>query len=306
MRHLVPLLLIVILAMRVGSEPFLRAGLVLRPGPIAAALLLGLVSTTAQALRWRAVAKAYGGAAGLTRSRAVRECYRSAFLNTALPGGLAGDAVRVWRRRADHERQEDHRTQGRRRVLRSAAVAVVVERAVGTMLLLLAAAAAAFSVDRALAPLFLALALAATAVAVIGLARLPRRARLIVLGWSLLVLTSLTTKFAVAAAALGTVHGIGNVLALAVFLLAGGSVPLGFAGFGPREAAAAYAFTVLGLSAAAGVATSAGFGLLAVVSVLPGAPLILFDPRRLDLRGRLNPGRLNPRRHAHPDPGPPA
>ncbi len=274
-RRVAPILLFAILALRVGADPFVRAGHVLRPIPIAAALLLGLITTTAQALRWRTVARGFGSAAGLTRIRAVQECYRSAFLNTALPGGLAGDAVRAWRRGSDHQRHHGYGAPGRGRVLRSAAGSVVVERAVGTMLLLLATAAAAYSVNRALSGLILALAVVAMAVAVPGLARLPMRARVLVLGWSLLVMASLTAMFAVAAAALGTVHGVRNVLGVAMFLMAGGSVPVGFGGFGPREAATAYAFAGLGQTAAAGVTTSAAFGLLAVVSVLPGAWLML-------------------------------
>jgi uncharacterized membrane protein YbhN (UPF0104 family) len=302
-RCVVPLVLITVLAMRVGAGPFLQAGHVLTPGPIAAALLLGLVTTTAQALRWRTVAQAFGSGAGLTRAGAVRECYRAAFLNTALPGGLAGDAVRAWRRGADHQRAEQeradhhHHRDGDRprrlgRVLRSAAGSVVVERAVGTALLLLATAAAALPVDRRLSALALVMAVVASVVAGPGLARLSGSARAAVLGWSLVAMTSLITKVAVAAVALGTVHGVANMLVLATFLLAGGSVPLGFGGFGPRETAAAYAFAGLGLSAAAGVATSAAFGLLAVVSVLPGIPIMLWGSRRPGLapRAAASPG----------------
>jgi glycosyltransferase 2 family protein len=293
-RCAVPLVLIAVLAMRLGAAPFLRAGHVLTPGPIAAALLLGLVTTTAQALRWRTVARAFGSGAGLTRAGAIRECYRAALLNTALPGGLAGDAVRVWRRGADHQRAGDQRAGDQRAgdqragdrprrigpVLRSAAGSVVVERAVGTALLLLATATAALAVDRRLSAVALTLAVVASAVAGPGLTRLSGRARAAVLGWSLVAMTSLITKVTVAAVALGTVHDVASMLGLAVFLLAGGSVPVGFGGFGPRETAAAYAFAGLGLSAAAGVATSAAFGLLAVVSVLPGLPIMLLGSRR--------------------------
>lgn len=290
-RCAVPLVLIAVLAIRLGADPFLRAGHVLTPVPIAAALLLGLVTTTAQALRWRTVARAFGSGAGLTRAGAIRECYRAALLNTALPGGLAGDAVRVWRRGADHQRADhqradhhDDRDGDRPRrvgpVLRSAAGSVVVERAVGTALLLLATAAAALAVDRRLSAVALVLAVVASAVAGPGLTRLSGRARAAVLGWSLVAMTSLITKVTVAAMALGTVHEFATMLGLAVFLLAGGSLPVGFGGFGTRETAAAYAFAGLGLSAAAGVATSAAFGLLAVVSVLPGVPIMLLGSRR--------------------------
>src|SRR3954464_6789016 len=104
LRAVLPLVLLAVLVSHLGTSPFERSLHVLSAGPIAAALVLGVLTTTAQALRWRTVARGYGAADGLTRTRAVAECYRSALLNAVLPGGVLGDAVRAWRQRAPRER----------------------------------------------------------------------------------------------------------------------------------------------------------------------------------------------------------
>jgi uncharacterized membrane protein YbhN (UPF0104 family) len=268
LRSTLPLLLLAGLVARVGADPFQRSLQVLTPGPIVAALLLGVVTTTAQAMRWRTVATGYGAADGLTRGRAVQECYRSALLNSVLPGGILGDAVRAWRQRPQAERG-----------LRSSAKAVIGERVTGTTLLLLAVSI----VTLPMAPLISAMIFAGAAIAALialpTLKRLPWRAQASVWGWSLLSMVSLVTKFAIAAAALGTVSNSWDVVTLALIALAGMSIPLGVGGFGPREAVTALAFTAVGLSSDAGVATSAAYGVMAAVSALPGVVVMALDRR---------------------------
>jgi uncharacterized membrane protein YbhN (UPF0104 family) len=275
-RAVIPLLLLGALSARVGAAPYERSLHVLTPAPILAALLLGVVTTVAQAMRWRTVAISYGAAGGLTRGRAVQEYYRSSLLNAVLPGGVVGDGVRAWRQRPASEGGLRPGAQA----LRSSAQAVVVERVVGTTLLLLAVAVVTLPLERWLSAAMLAGAAVAAAIAVPGLRRVPRRARLAVLGWSLLAMASLVTKFFVASAALGTVRDPGDVMTLALIVLAGMSLPFGIGGFGPREAVAAVAFTALGLGADAGVATSAAYGVLAAVSTVPGVLVMLLDSRR--------------------------
>ena len=48
------------------------------------------------------------------------------------------------------------------------------------------------------------------------------------------------------------------------------AVPLSLGGWGPREGAGALAAIAVGMPAAVGVGVAAGYGLLAMVSVLPG------------------------------------
>jgi glycosyltransferase 2 family protein len=269
LRAIIPVLLLAVLLRRIGAEPFRRSLHVLTPWPVAAALILGGVTVLAQAMRWRTVASAFGPAPELTRRRAVREYYRSALLNSVLPGGVLGDAVRAWRQRPEE--------QGR---LRQQALAAAPQ----------ARAAAALRWTGWITALMLAGAVLAGAIAWPAVTRLPGAARLAVLGWSVLALASVLALFAVAAARLGTVHRSADVIPLALIVLAGMSVPVGLGGFGPREAVAALAFTAFGLSADAGVATSVGYGVLAAVSTVPGALVMLLDAGGLR-RGTATPGR---------------
>jgi len=268
LRLVVPLLLLVALVVNLGTDPFARSLHVLTPGPIAVAMLLGVITTAAQALRWRTVAIGYDAAEGLTRSRAVQECYRSALLNAVLPGGVMGDAVRVWRQRG-----------GRERGLRTSAQAVIGERVAGTALLLGAVALVTLPLDARLSGPLLAGAVVAGMIAVPTLKRLTWRGQLAVWGWSLLALASLVTKFAVAAMVLGTVPGIKESVMLALIALAGMAIPVGIGGFGPREAVSAVAFGLIGLSSESGVATAAAYGVLAAVSALPGVVVMILDAR---------------------------
>jgi hypothetical protein len=71
-----------------------------------------------------------------------------------------------------------------------------------------------------------------------------------------------------------------GTIVLALIVLAGMAIPIGIGGFGPREAVAALAFGSVGLSAHAGVATAAAYGVLAAVSALPGVLVMLLDLRR--------------------------
>jgi len=268
LRPVIPLLLLAALVTRVGTHPFERSLQVLAPLPIIAALLLGMISTTAQAMRWRTVAIGYQAASGLTRGRALGECYRSTLLNAVLPGGVMGDAVRAWRQRG-----------GRERGFRSSAQVVIGERVAGTALLLAAVAVAVLPLQPWVALAALGGAVIAVLVATPSLKRLPVRGQFAVWGWSLLALAALVTKFAVVALWLGTASGVQNLMMLALIVLAGMSVPVGIGGFGPREAVAAVAFAAIGRSADAGVATSAGYGVLAAVSALPGVVVMLLDLR---------------------------
>jgi glycosyltransferase 2 family protein len=266
----VPVLLLAVLIARLGLNPFTSSLKVLSPWPIAAALLLGAVATTGQAMRWRTVALArhhdrdQDSLPELTRTRAVAECYRSTLLNSVLPGGVLGDAIRAWRHRAPSG-------------VRPSAVTVLGERVIGTAVLLLAVAAVGFPLETWLGTAALAGALVAALIALPALRRLSPAGRCAAVGWSVLSLASLVAKFFVVTSALGTVHRAGDVVTLALITLAGMSVPFGIGGFGPRETVAALAFAALGLSADAGVTTAAGYGVLAAISATPGVAVMLFD-----------------------------
>jgi glycosyltransferase 2 family protein len=259
LRIAVPLLALAVLAWRLGPEAFRPALAVLAPLPILAALLLGVVAVAANAARWRVVM--HGAGLPISRIEAVAEYYRSAALNSVLPGGVAGDVLRAWRQRT-----------GEPQGWRPGAVSVLAERAAGLCLLLVfAAVVLAFEAPPAY-PAVIAVAMAAIAWVVCrpSLRRLHRRDRAAVWGWSALALASLFVLTVVAALAVGVDASSGAVASLGMVVLAGTAVPLNLGGWGPREAAGAVAAVMVGVAPAVGVSFAAGFGLLATVSVLPG------------------------------------
>jgi uncharacterized membrane protein YbhN (UPF0104 family) len=84
--------------------------------------------------------------------------------------------------------------------------------------------------------------------------------------------------FTVAARATGVETGLVELLPLLVVSLLAMVVPLGIGGWGPREATAVLAFGAAGHGAEQGLAVAVAFGVLSLVSCLPGA-LVLRAPR---------------------------
>jgi glycosyltransferase 2 family protein len=92
--------------------------------------------------------------------------------------------------------------------------------------------------------------------------------------------------FVVAARAAGTTLSLVRMLPLALLVLLAAALPTNIAGWGPREGAAAWAFSMAGLDAADGVAVAVVYGVLVLVASLPGAAVLVAGrlPRE---RGRL-------------------
>jgi glycosyltransferase 2 family protein len=86
------------------------------------------------------------------------------------------------------------------------------------------------------------------------------------------------TLFAVAARAVGVETGLVDLLPLLVVSLLAMVVPIGVGGWGPREATAVLAFGAAGHGAEQGLAVAVAFGVLSLVSCLPGV-LVLRAPR---------------------------
>ncbi|CAN5370705.1 hypothetical protein BH09ACT4_BH09ACT4_18490 [soil metagenome] len=104
----------------------------------------------------------------------------------------------------------------------------------------------------------------------------PRRS-LVVVGSSVVFVASLSATFVVACLAVGVRASLADLIALALIALSAAALPINVGGWGPREAAAASAFAVVGLGAAAGVAASTAFGVLTLIAVAPGAIVLLAD-----------------------------
>jgi uncharacterized membrane protein YbhN (UPF0104 family) len=278
---------LVAVIVRVGAGPFLHGLLSLDAQTIGAAVLLAAVATAAAAWRWRLVAGRLG--VELPWRTAFGMYYRSQFFNTVLPGGVVGDIHRA----VAHGRSAANIPQ--------AARAVAIERAAGQVVQLALTSLVLVWVGTAYAgTLLVPLVIGAAAVVVVAIvavvsqrmrAALVREARelRIGLGWSwatakvavasVVVVVCHVATFAVATAAVGATMPPAQLLTLSLVVLLGASIPLNVGGWGPREGVAGWAFAVGGFGAATGVAASTLFGVLAIISVAPGAVIALLAAR---------------------------
>ena len=273
------------LLVEVGTGPFV-AGVRLIDGLVAAtALALGVLTTVCSAWRWRLIAAKVG--VRLSLPRAVAAYYRSQFLNTTLPGGILGDVHRAVR----HGRAIGDVGLGVR--------AVVVERVAGQAVVVVLAVLV-LAIYPSPVRAYAQVAGIAAAVVAMGAALVWRRApsrrersvwsdRLLPgrtwLGVALLsgvVLAGHLATFLVAARTAGATAPLLRLAPLTLLALLAMMLPLNFAGWGPREGVAAWAFGAAGLTAGQGVATAVTYGLLGLLACLPGAAVLLARavPRR--------------------------
>jgi hypothetical protein len=96
--------------------------------------------------------------------------------------------------------------------------------------------------------------------------------------------------FLTAARTAGVTASFARLVPLALLVLLAATLP-GLAGWGPREGMAAWAFAAAGLGEAQGVATAVVYGVLAVVSSLPGAVVLVVGWLR-QRSGRRQPAAL--------------
>ncbi|WP_251454858.1 lysylphosphatidylglycerol synthase transmembrane domain-containing protein [Microbacterium sp. Marseille-Q6648] len=263
---------------RWGPDPIVHAVSALPWWAFPIGIALGGAGVVAQALRWRTVARHH--AIRIDTGPAIARCWQAAFLNSVLPGGLAGDLVRG----ADDS--SDATVSAGRRALASAFAAIAAERLVGTAVVFAAATVALVPLSLPGAAVCLAIALAAVGVAwrwlrPLSAGELLRVVLLSIAGWA-----AFAGIFVVAMIALAPAAPLGQAPALASIAIAGMSVPIGVGGWGTREAAAAWAFGLAGLAPGLGVTVSVGYGILALCSTLPGAVVVAarFAPRVRELR----------------------
>jgi uncharacterized membrane protein YbhN (UPF0104 family) len=99
---------------------------------------------------------------------------------------------------------------------------------------------------------------------------------------SVIVVACHVATLAIATVAVGADVSPLRMLPLALIILLGASIPLNIGGWGPREGIAGWAFALAGFGASAGVAASTLYGVLAVISVAPGAIVtVIFAARRV-------------------------
>jgi uncharacterized membrane protein YbhN (UPF0104 family) len=281
LRLLAGAVVLVALVWRFGTGPFADAWHGTTWSAVAAVLAINLASTLTSAWRWRVVARELG--APLTVRESVTSYYRSQVLNSALPGGILGDAHRGVR----HGRGAGNLAVGLRATAWERLAGQVVQ--VGMMVLALAFLGTSLTPLTPLAlflvgvPAAAAWLLARSRAAIMGwvstdlrvLARPPVGARLTLASCG----SSLghVAVFLVAAHAVGVQASWPLLATVALVVLVGSAVPLNVAGWGPREGVTAWVFAAVGLGAATGLTVSIVYGVLGAVATAPGALVLLAD-----------------------------
>ncbi len=275
------------LVWKLGTGPFLDGIAAVDVRALAGAVAIMFLSTVCCAWRWQLVARALG--LELSLASAVTASYHSQFLNSVLPGGVLGDVHRG----VAHGRARGAVGRGLRAVLweRAAGQLVLGTLAVAVLLLLP-------SPVHASPALLFVLALAAAAILVvvhlptakgsswwartlrtsaadIGRGLLSRHTWPGVVLASGLAVAGYAAVFLIAARAAGATAPVGQLLPLAVLVLAAMAVPANIAGWGPREGAAAWAFGAAGLGAAQGLSAAVVYGVLSLAACLPGAVVLV-------------------------------
>jgi glycosyltransferase 2 family protein len=281
------LLLGVLLQVGDAGEIVARIGS-LRGDWVLVAMAISVPQVALSAFRWRLTAARLG--IDLPFRAAFREYYLATFLNQVLPGGVAGDVSRAWR----HSRASD------RPALGAAARAVILERASGQIVVgavavgSLAVLPLTYGPTVGLAGVGAAGALAALIVGLrirrrnadsgtsgssiwgdIYTALLARDVLVPQLAISSLIVGSYLSIYLVAARAVGADLPAATLLPLVAPVLMSMLIPAGIAGWGVREAAAVALWGAVGLTVADGLAISITYGVLMLVSSVPGAVVLL-------------------------------
>lgn len=250
---------------------------------------LGLVLTVGQMalLSWRWRYTAARLRIELPFRTAIGEYYLGMMLNQVLPGGVVGDVSRAWR----HARTSAPSGAAVRAVVleRVSAQVVMTTTAIVSVLFLPVASGRARVAVVAIAVGTL-LALVA-----VGLRRAPpdsrlgriwsdtrhavlsRDAFLVQLVTAAVLVASYLALYLIAARAVGVDTPLPRLLPLVAPVLMTMLVPVTVAGWGVREGAAAGLWSMVGLTPEEGVAISVAYGLLVLVSTLPGI-LVLMAP----------------------------
>jgi uncharacterized membrane protein YbhN (UPF0104 family) len=307
--------LLAVLVWRLGTGPFLDGVRMIAWRPLLAAAGLAMLTTVCCAWRWSLVARGLG--VGLSLPAAVAACYRSQFLNTALPGGVLGDVHRAVR----HGRDVGDLGRGLRAVAWERSAGQLVQIAL-TMIALLLLPSPVRSFMPAVVTVVLAAGLGAvllsralprggssrwvrtlhTAAADLRGGLLARRAWLGIVLASTVVVAGHAATFLLAARTAGSTESPLRLLPLALLTLLAMGMPTNIGGWGPREGVAAWAFAAAGLGAAQGVATAVVYGVMVLLANLPGAGVLIVawlqrttrEPDRADPPGSRPPATASP------------
>jgi glycosyltransferase 2 family protein len=286
---------------RLGTGAFLDGLRVIDLRWAAVALAVGFLTTVVSAWRWRLIARRLG--LELRVSTAVGDCYRATLLNSVLPAGVLGDVHRA----VSHGRRSGDVGRGVSAVVLERFAGQIVLMVIGAAILLTQPALLTALADRLAPDQGVAMAVAGVLLALVCVWAVAgrrdggpawRRAVPRLLGegrrglfardvWPLVTLLSavgvaghLLLLLAAARAAGAQAPAAALLPPLVLALLAMG-LPLNVGGWGPREAVSALAFGAAGLGAAQGLTVAVAYGMLALVSVLPGVVVLVFRDTRL-------------------------
>jgi len=249
------------------------------PTWIIVALASLTLATLSMARRWQLVARCFDITLGYRV--ALREYYLAQLINTALPGGVAGDVTRAVRLRGTSGLSRAAQSVAAERLLGQLAllglmgggfaVALVISGgphwawvAWGVLAVLLAAALVVFALARSRTATgrFLRAAL--------GGLRCPE---IVVHG--IITTLCLILGFYAATRAVGTAIPPSGWATLIPLVLCAMLIPLSVGGWGWRESAAAALFPLVGAQASAGIAAGIAYGVVAFIAVLPGALILI-------------------------------
>jgi uncharacterized membrane protein YbhN (UPF0104 family) len=254
------------------------------------ALAISIPQYVLLALRWCLTASRLG--VRLPFRTALLEYYLGTFINQILPGGVMGDVSRAWRHARAHATEREPGAPTPR--LSPAVSAVILERASGQVVMLAVAALSVFYLPSSfelpalatLAALGVGIALLAGLVW-LGRGRLAQAGRdvhrallardVVVpqLVTSALVTATYVAMYVAAARAVGARTPLAALVPLVPPVLVSMLVPATVAGWGIREVTAAALWSAVGMTAEDGVAISAAYGVLVLLSTLPGALVLL-------------------------------
>lgn len=250
-----------------------------------AALAVTVPQVAVSAWRWHFTASRLD--LHLPYRRAFSEYYLATFLNQVLPGGIAGDAARAWR----HGQSEETG-------FGAAARVVILERTSGQIALFVVVMAAALFQPEAFAALMTAIGPwgAGFALGAMLLVMMLRKSR-----WreqfavfatdfarvfsgrsggaqmllSLFVVATYLIVYGLAARSVGVGLSIGTMMTVVPIILFSMVLPVSVSGWGVREVVAVAFASSAGLTPDMAVAVSVAYGLIVLVSSLPGLFVLL-------------------------------
>jgi uncharacterized membrane protein YbhN (UPF0104 family) len=295
-----------VLVWRLGTGPFVTGIRSIDGSALAAAAGLAVLTTVCCAWRWTIVARGLG--VRLPLSAAVAAYYRSLFLNVTLPGGVVGDVHRG----ISHGRDISDVSRALRAVVLERCAGQVVQVLLTVVVLLVLPS----PVKSSMPVVTIAVIVAVLGVALLVRTRpegarsrlgrlrgatardirdglLARRAWLPIGLASAVVLAGHVVTFLIAARTAGTPAPLMRMLPIALLAMAAMVLP-SVAGWGPREGVAAWAFGAAGLGAQRGVTTGVVYGVMVLVSTLPGAAVLLTGWFRASRRPRRRDRALGP------------